>query len=293
MKRYIDVIMAGFGGQGVLLIGNLLAYAGMREKLNVTYIPVYGVEMRGGTANCTVVLDEHPIGSPLVREPMSTIILNEPSLDKFQPRLAASGVQIVNASLVAQNLLDAARRTVYIPVNDMAHELGNVKMANMVALGAWLKATGALPLNVVQDALNRVVSAHYAKLIDLDFDWFYNFHKNNGKLFSISAFSRTEVSEYGVLFSGTDNLLTGFVEKPKTDYTVSMGIYMANREILKHIPDNVAYGFDHLMLALIQKKQEVLIHRHSGYWLDIGRPDDYIQAIDELELLKEKLMPWE
>ena len=164
-NAYQDVIIAGFGGQGVMLIGNLLAQAGMEHGLEVSFIPVYGAEMRGGTANCTVVLDEHPIGSPLVREPLSTIILNEPSLSKFQPRLAASGVQIVNASLVAQNLLDATKRTVYIPVNDMAHELGNVKMANMVALGAWLKATGALPLNVVQDALNRVVSAHYAKLI--------------------------------------------------------------------------------------------------------------------------------
>ena len=164
-SAYQDVIIAGFGGQGVMLIGNLLAQAGLEHGLEVSFIPVYGAEMRGGTANCTVVLDEHHIGSPLVREPMSTIILNEPSLAKFQPRLAANGVQIVNASLVAQNLLDTAKRTVYIPVNDMAHELGNVKMANMVALGAWLKATGALPLNVVQDALNRVVSAHYAKLI--------------------------------------------------------------------------------------------------------------------------------
>ena len=164
-SAYQDVIIAGFGGQGVMLIGNLLAQAGMEHGLEVSFIPVYGAEMRGGTANCTVVLDEHPIGSPLVRVPMSTIILNEPSLTKFQPRMAANGVQIVNASLVAQNLLDAAKRTVYIPVNDMAHDLGNVKMANMVALGAWLKATGALPLNVVQDALNRVVSAHYAKLI--------------------------------------------------------------------------------------------------------------------------------
>ena len=164
-NAYQDVIIAGFGGQGVMLIGNLLAQAGMEHGLEVSFIPVYGAEMRGGTANCTVVLDEHPIGSPLVREPMSTIILNEPSLSKFQPRLSADGVQIVNASLVAENLLEKAKRTIYIPVNDMAHELGNVKMANMVALGAWLKATGALPLNVVQEALNRVVSAHYAKLI--------------------------------------------------------------------------------------------------------------------------------
>ena len=177
-SAYQDVIIAGFGGQGVMLIGNLLAQAGMEHGLEVSFIPVYGAEMRGGTANCTVVLDEHPIGSPLVREPMSTIILNEPSLSKFQPRLGAEGVQIVNASLVAENLLDGAKRTVYIPVNDMAHALGNVKMANMVALGAWLKATGALPLNVVQDALNRVVSAHYAKLIsanDKALEQGYNF----------------------------------------------------------------------------------------------------------------------
>ncbi len=165
-SAYQDVIIAGFGGQGVMLVGNLLAQAGMEHGLEVSFIPVYGAEMRGGTANCTVVMDEHPIGSPLVREPMSTIILNEPSLSKFQGRLSAEGVQIVNASLVAENLLDGAKRTVYIPVNDMAHALGNVKMANMVALGAWLKATGALPLKVVQDAMNRVVSAHYAKLID-------------------------------------------------------------------------------------------------------------------------------
>ena len=99
-NAYQDVIIAGFGGQGVMLIGNLLAQAGMEHGLEVSFIPVYGAEMRGGTANCTVVLDEHPIGSPLVREPMSTIILNEPSLSKFQPRLSADGVQIVNASLV-------------------------------------------------------------------------------------------------------------------------------------------------------------------------------------------------
>ena len=165
MSSYQDVIIAGFGGQGVMLIGNLLAQAGMEHGLEVSFIPVYGAEMRGGTANCTVVMDEHAIGSPLVREPLSTIILNEPSLTKFQPRLHRDGVQVVNASLVDKGLLDASLRTVYIPVNDMAHELGNVKMANLVALGAWLKATGALPLNVVQDALNRVVSAHYAKLI--------------------------------------------------------------------------------------------------------------------------------
>ncbi len=166
MSKYHDVIMAGFGGQGVMLIGNLLAQAGMEYGLNVTFIPVYGAEMRGGTANCTVVLDEYPVGSPLVREPKSTIILNLPSLDKFQPRLAQDGVQIVNSSLIDVNTaLDTNKKSVCIPVNDIAHELGSVKMANMVALGAWIKATSALPLEVVQEALHRTVSSHYAKLI--------------------------------------------------------------------------------------------------------------------------------
>ncbi len=168
MSKYQDVIMAGFGGQGVMLIGNLLAQAGMEYGLNVTFIPVYGAEMRGGTANCTVVLDEFPVGSPLVRHPKSTIVLNMPSLDKFQPRLAQDGVQIVNSSLIdvqAEGVLDTTKKSVCIPVNDIAHELGSVKMANMVALGAWIKATDAMPLEAVQEALHRTVSSHYAKLI--------------------------------------------------------------------------------------------------------------------------------
>ena len=151
-----------------MLIGNLLAQAGMEQGLNVTFIPVYGAEMRGGTANCTVVLDSLPIGSPLVQDPLSTIVLNEPSLAKFQPRLRKDGVQVVNTSLIAGDLVDTAIRTVCIPANDMAHKLGNVKLANMVALGAWLKATGALPLKAVQDALGRVVSAHYVRLIPVN-----------------------------------------------------------------------------------------------------------------------------
>ncbi len=166
--KYHDVIIAGFGGQGVMLIGNLLAQAGMECGLNVTFIPVYGAEMRGGTANCTVVLGEDPIGSPLVRHPSSIIVLNLPSLNKFQPRLKDDGIQIVNSSLIdvhAEGNLEPTKKSFCIPVNDMAHEIGTVKMANMVALGAWLKATEALPLEAVQDALHRTISVHYAKLI--------------------------------------------------------------------------------------------------------------------------------
>lgn len=165
MAEYQDVIIAGFGGQGVMLIGNLLAQAGMEYGLEVSFIPVYGAEMRGGTANCTVMLDSRPIGSPLVREPRSTIVLNEPSLTKFQPRLRKDGVQIINSSLINAALVDKSLRSVLIPANDMAHDLGNVKMANAVALGAWLKATNALPMRVVCEAMHRAVGEHYAKLI--------------------------------------------------------------------------------------------------------------------------------
>lgn len=165
MNIFQTVIMAGFGGQGILLIGNLLAQAGMEHGLNVTFIPVYGVEMRGGTANCTVVVSSDSIGSPTVKAPLATIILNQPSLEKFQPRLATNGVQIVNASLVAKELLDTSKRTVYIPVNDMAHEIGNQKLINMVALGAYLKATDCMPLSAVKNALRSVISAHYSHLL--------------------------------------------------------------------------------------------------------------------------------
>ncbi|MDR0816188.1 MAG: 2-oxoacid:acceptor oxidoreductase family protein [Desulfovibrio sp.] len=168
MPEYQDVIIAGFGGQGVMIIGNLLAQAGLEQGFEVSFIPVYGAEMRGGTANCTVVLDTRPIGSPIVREPLSTIVLNEPSLTKFQPCLDKKGVQIVNASLIDKSLVSREVNSVYIPANDIAHRLGNVRLASMVALGAWLQATDALPLKAVQEALNRVVSAHYAKLIPVN-----------------------------------------------------------------------------------------------------------------------------
>ena len=165
MSAYRDVIMAGFGGQGVMLIGNLLAQAAMESGLNVTFVPAYGVEMRGGTANCTVVLDRESIGSPVVQRPLSTIVLNQPSLDKFQPRLAKGGVQVVNSSLIDASHVDPDIRSLLVPVNDLAIQLGNAKLLNMVALGAWIHATSALPLAAVQEALHRVISSHYAKLI--------------------------------------------------------------------------------------------------------------------------------
>lgn len=166
MKRHIDCIMAGFGGQGVLLIGNLLAYAGMKEKLNVTYIPVYGVEMRGGTANCTVVLSDEEIGSPIIMRPKSLIILNRPSLDKFQPRLVDGGIQIVNSSLVDPELVDKSGRikTVLIPANELADKVGNARAVNTIMLGAYVAATGVVKLETVEESLSAVMAAKIVPL---------------------------------------------------------------------------------------------------------------------------------
>ncbi|MFH1913143.1 MAG: 2-oxoacid:acceptor oxidoreductase family protein [Pseudomonadota bacterium] len=164
--RYIDAIIAGFGGQGVMLIGNLLAYAGMKDGLNVTYIPVYGPEMRGGTANCTVVLSEEDIGSPIIHRPKSLIAMNRPSLDKFQPRVVDKGIHIINSSLIDMELADTERLTcVAVPCNEIADQLGNTRMANMVAIGAFVQATGIIPLQAVIDSLENVISPHYHKLI--------------------------------------------------------------------------------------------------------------------------------
>jgi len=166
VNLYQDVIIAGFGGQGVMLIGNLLAYAGMEQGLNVTYIPVYGPEMRGGTANCTVVVSSEEIGSPIIHKPKSCIVMNRPSLDKFGPRIEENGYLILNTSLVDLNLADGMPvKIVPVPANEIADSLGNTRMANMVALGAYVNASGVMPLSAVQDALGHVISAHYKHLI--------------------------------------------------------------------------------------------------------------------------------
>ena len=165
MSMYQDVIIAGFGGQGVMLIGNLFAYAGMNAGLNVTFIPVYGPEMRGGTANCTVVVSDDDIGSPIIKTPKSLILMNQPSADKFLPRMEKGGFAVLNTSLVAMPADANGAKLLGVAANEIADSLGNVKMANMVALGAYVQATGLMPLSAASDSLKDVISAHYSKLI--------------------------------------------------------------------------------------------------------------------------------
>lgn len=166
MSAYQDVIIAGFGGQGVMLIGTLLAYAAMEDGQNVTYLPVYGPEMRGGTANCTVVVSREDIGSPIIHHPQTLIAMNRPSLEKFQPRVVDDGIIVINSSLVDMSLADTGRvRAVGVAANEIADSLGNTRMANMVAIGAYVQLTGIIPLTVLQESLKKVISPNYVKMI--------------------------------------------------------------------------------------------------------------------------------
>lgn len=139
-----EIVMAGFGGQGVMLIGQLMTYGGMLANKQVSWIPSYGPEMRGGTANCSVIVSDEPIGAPIVSEPTAVIAMNLPSLDKFEPLLVPGGILIINSSLIERKAKRDDIQVHYVAANDIAAELGNSKVGNMVVLGALLAATNAV-----------------------------------------------------------------------------------------------------------------------------------------------------
>lgn len=152
---YENVIVAGFGGQGVLFIGRLLAYAAMKEGRNVTWIPSYGPEMRGGTANCTVVISNEVIGSPVITSPNALIVMNNPSLDTFEPRLKTGGLLIMNSSLITREAKRNDVRVIKVPANKTASELGNDRAANMVMLGAYIAHKKVVTKENILEALKK------------------------------------------------------------------------------------------------------------------------------------------
>jgi 2-oxoglutarate ferredoxin oxidoreductase subunit gamma len=164
-----DVIMAGFGGQGILLIGNLLAVAGLKQGLRVTFFPSYGVEMRGGTANCTVTLSDREIGSPVTSRPLGVIAMNEPSVTKFAPRIRSDGFLVFNASLVPASVSTPDHiETVRVPCNEIALDLGDARLASMVALGAYVETTGIVTTSSLEAALGEVLPEKAKKLLPLN-----------------------------------------------------------------------------------------------------------------------------
>ena len=143
------------------------------------------------------------------------------------------------------------------------------------------------PLKLIKDLPENFLVMNGDILTDLNFSAFLENHINSKTIFTISSYQRDQLSDYGVLECNGESVLTGFHEKPSVRYNVSMGIYSVNKNALQYIPENTPFGFDHLMLKLIAEKQKVFVKKHSGYWLDIGRPDDYEKAIDEFEKSKQ------
>ncbi len=165
-----EIIIAGFGGQGVLFGGQVLAYAAMDNRLDVTWIPSYGPEMRGGTANCTVVIADHEIGSPLVKNPPLAIALNLPSFDKYESTLASGGTLIVNKSMVDHNQRRDDIHVIFVPCNEIAEEIGDRKLVNMVAVGALLTSLTEVKLSHVEKALEGHLPVRHKHLLPKNFE---------------------------------------------------------------------------------------------------------------------------
>lgn len=163
-----EVIMAGFGGQGMMLAGQLLAYAGMLEGKHVSWYPSYGPEMRGGTANCTVVVADEPVASPVVSQATAVIAMNRPSLERFEDQLAPGGVLVYNSTLIERGPERTDVRALPVPANALAEQLGEKRVANMVVLGALLAATGVVAPESVVASLKKTLPERRQNLIPLN-----------------------------------------------------------------------------------------------------------------------------
>jgi 2-oxoglutarate ferredoxin oxidoreductase subunit gamma len=163
-----EVIIAGFGGQGVLLIGKILAYSGMIEGNHVTWLPSYGPEMRGGTANCTVILSDRSIGSPYVVEPSSIIVLNRPSLDRFESMVKPEGVILINSSMVNREVARLDVRVGKVAASEIAEGLGTSRVTNMVALGAYAKVRTVVSMKSLLTALGQIIPERHKDLMALN-----------------------------------------------------------------------------------------------------------------------------
>jgi 2-oxoglutarate ferredoxin oxidoreductase subunit gamma len=164
-----DIIIAGFGGQGVLTTGQLLAYAALDEKKEVTWIPSYGPEMRGGTANCTVIIADEEIGSPMVKNPGAVIAFNQPSLEKYEALMKPGGVLVINQSMVDKKVTRKDLKVIYIDANVIAEKIGDKRMTNMVLLGGLLANLPVLPIKAIEKALDQHLPERHKNLLPLNY----------------------------------------------------------------------------------------------------------------------------
>ena len=165
-----ETIISGFGGQGTLFAGQVWAYAAMDTGKHVTWLPSYGPEMRGGKARCTVIVGDEPIGAPQVRRPTSAIVLNIPSFEFLEPLVKPDGVLVVNSSLVPEKSERTDIKVVYVPATELAIELGDIRLANAICLGALARATGVTTTDELAAALEAHLPERHRNVLPLNFE---------------------------------------------------------------------------------------------------------------------------
>ena len=163
-----QILIAGFGGQGILFAGKFLANKGLLEGRQLSWLPSYGPEMRGGTANCSVVMSDEPVGSPIVNKPDVLIVMNLPSLDKYEDAVVPGGTIFVDSTLIGRKVARTDVRAFYLPATQMAQQNGIPTLANMIMLGKVLKECDFTGFDNIEDAVRTVVSAKHADLFDVN-----------------------------------------------------------------------------------------------------------------------------
>ncbi len=163
-----QILIAGFGGQGVLFAGKFLAYAGLLEEKQVSWLPSYGPEMRGGTANCSIIVSDTPVGSPIVNDPDCLIVMNLPSYDKYVATVKAGGTMIVDSTLITKKSDRTDIKACYIPATQMAVDAKMPTLANMILMGKFLKETNLVSKETIEAALKKVVSAKHADMLEIN-----------------------------------------------------------------------------------------------------------------------------
>ena len=172
MGKDLTCVVAGFGGQGSLFAGKVIATAGLIEDREVSGMPSYGPEMRGGTANCSVVLSDKPVGSPVFAHPTELIALNEPSLVKFEEGVVPGGMVFVNSDVVTDKVSRTDLTAYYIPCSQIADEVGNPKVSNMVLLGAYVAGTKVLKAETIEKMIQEMLTGAKAKFVPLNIEAF-------------------------------------------------------------------------------------------------------------------------
>lgn len=168
MSNTCNILFAGFGGQGILFAGKFVAYKGLLENKQVSWLPSYGPEMRGGTANCSIILSDTKIGSPIVNNPDILIAMNAPSLDKYENATNKDGIILVDSSLIDKKVERSDVNTYYIPATKLASDENLSGLANMIMIGFMIKHTGIIPFENVKAAMQKVVPAKKQNLFDLN-----------------------------------------------------------------------------------------------------------------------------